>query len=805
MNNAMAGMPMGAPVVGGPMPMAMNPGAMPVPQQAQQQQQPSRSVLNTYIYDYFLKVGMYDLARAMLANDQSINVLKDSPGRRNENGNGMGNGVGDDPMDTDNKDELDKRPGDLPEANVPSTSETSFLQEWFSLFWDMLNGQRQKPGGNPQVGQYIGHTQNRLKQNHQQEMLRNLRPDQMGFNPAMMRNMSNGIQMAANKNTLARTAMANNQNNPQAMAMMQQAGKQGQMQRDPSDMDGNRRPASPGSTDNAPSPSKRQRLDSNTPFNPQQGAMMPNGRPQQQGMPGQQVGNSPFNRAQAAKEMLRQAGIDPGSLTDQQFQNFQNAPPASQQKSIQTYSQTLGQQQIQQMPNKGMPTPSNPQGQGSPMMAQGPNGADLNGYYPGNELAQGAMRPGPGNGQGGGSNHALQDYQMQLMLLEQQNKKRLMMARQEQDSMGGMPRDGPGVPGGPGGPGANGQPFPDTSPQGARTGASPNPSEQMKRGTPQMNPAGIPSPLPEGAQSRGSPNPMNFMPGGNMDPNMAGAQHFFKGMNGMDPNMVNAAQMNGAMRPPSSHPNQPFNGQITPQMMAARQAQGGQGGPAMQWQGGPNGANPMVAQGPQGQGQVQGTPQQRAMLPPSAPTPTGGPANGRAQEASPATSNAAPPTPQQSNKAAPKKKENKNAKSKAAAQKKNATTGATPAAEPSQDAEPQTPATPIPATNPANFAKNGPNAGAAQPPPVANPQTSAPPAPAPVAPQAHPDPTGGFGIDNGGGMVDFGSLDFANPMASDNVLQDFDFDSFLHDNDGGDPTFDFNPNFMEGTGEITTE
>jgi hypothetical protein len=32
-------------------------------------------------------------------------------------------------------------------------------------------------------------------------------------------------------------------------------------------------------------------------------------------------------------------------------------------------------------------------------------------------------------------NHALQDYQMQLMLLEQQNKKRLLMARQEQDSM----------------------------------------------------------------------------------------------------------------------------------------------------------------------------------------------------------------------------------------------------------------------------------------------------------------------------------------------------------------------------------
>jgi hypothetical protein len=33
--------------------------------------------------------------------------------------------------------------------------------------------------------------------------------------------------------------------------------------------------------------------------------------------------------------------------------------------------------------------------------------------------------------------HALQDYQMQLMLLEQQNKKRLMMARQEQDNISG--------------------------------------------------------------------------------------------------------------------------------------------------------------------------------------------------------------------------------------------------------------------------------------------------------------------------------------------------------------------------------
>ena len=65
----------------------------------------------------------------------------------------------------------------------------------------------------------------------------------------------------------------------------------------------------------------------------------------------------------------------------------------------------------------------------------------------------------PGGPQSG--NHALQDYQMQLMLLEQQNKKRLMMARQEQHENNpnapGMP--GVGMPGG-------------LSPSGSRTGMS---------------------------------------------------------------------------------------------------------------------------------------------------------------------------------------------------------------------------------------------------------------------------------------------------------------------------------------------
>jgi hypothetical protein len=168
MNNVgMANMTAMAGPVGAPMPMALNNGAMPTAQQMpQQQQQPSRTMLNTYIYDYFLKEGMYDLARAMLNSDQHINVLSKDGRRRDENG--LGNGVGDDAMDTDSKDDMDKRPNDLPAANVPATTDSCFLYEWFALFWDMLNGHRSRPGGNTNVNQYIHHTQvDRLAQSPQ--------------------------------------------------------------------------------------------------------------------------------------------------------------------------------------------------------------------------------------------------------------------------------------------------------------------------------------------------------------------------------------------------------------------------------------------------------------------------------------------------------------------------------------------------------------------------------------------------------------------------------------------------------------
>lgn len=79
--------------------------------------------------------------------------------------------------------------------------------------------------------------------------------------------------------------------------------------------------------------------------------------------------------------------------------------------------------------NQGSPVPMDP---AKDMYAAGA----VNGRM---AMAPNPAAPGQG-GQGGPTgNHALQDYQMQLMLLEQQNKKRLLMARQEQDTLGHQP------------------------------------------------------------------------------------------------------------------------------------------------------------------------------------------------------------------------------------------------------------------------------------------------------------------------------------------------------------------------------
>lgn len=116
--------------------------------------------LNTYIYDYFLKRGYHECARALVQDDSiKLNTeppTKTSPGHR---GDGAINGVDGDAMMMDKDGDKIKVADDLPRPSLPSESQqSSFLLDWFSLFWDFFWAQRKK-GNSNDVRQYLQHTQ----------------------------------------------------------------------------------------------------------------------------------------------------------------------------------------------------------------------------------------------------------------------------------------------------------------------------------------------------------------------------------------------------------------------------------------------------------------------------------------------------------------------------------------------------------------------------------------------------------------------------------------------------------------------
>ena len=408
---------------------------------------------------------------------------------------------------------------------------------------------------------------------------------------------------------------------------------QQQMRRDPSDMDVNgQRARTPSSGDNAPSPSKRPRIEG-VPFNAQ--PMMQNNRGPMQSMQGQPMMDPSMN---PANQMLINSGIDPETLSAGQYSTFQQQAPAVQAKSIQVNQRLQG--NGRPAPRPGMP------GQGSPMVGPGYDlGAGVPEFMSGQAMVRGSVPPGANNS----GNHALQDYQMQLMLLEQQNKKRLLMARQEQDNV--RQPEGQQIPGGPSY--AQG-----VSPSGSRSGPSPGPNDQMGKRSPKMVPGGLPgSPMPDGmAQARSSPASMGFH-------GQVPAEMFQ--MRGIE-NGIGPTAPNGMRMQPSSHPGQIGGGGFNPaqpqqQHAEAMRAQATRMPNGQQWQQAPPPGQAPVMQPNQGQQPAQmGTPQQRNAMPPPQAVPTGTGANG-ARPSPPAQG--APPTPQPANKANPKgKKDTKETK-----------------------------------------------------------------------------------------------------------------------------------------------
>lgn len=145
--------------VGGPIgqPRAMNNGASGIPRNvnAEESKDP-KFELDSYIYDYFVKNEQYDVARAMKnCSGIRLNLAKDiktSPSRREVNGM-------DESMDSDSKEDVRNRPDDLPPVNVGSGDlSVPFLHEWWCIFWDICQAQRNR-GSNGAATQYLMHTQ----------------------------------------------------------------------------------------------------------------------------------------------------------------------------------------------------------------------------------------------------------------------------------------------------------------------------------------------------------------------------------------------------------------------------------------------------------------------------------------------------------------------------------------------------------------------------------------------------------------------------------------------------------------------
>ena len=422
--------------------------------------------------------------------------------------------------------------------------------------------------------------------------------------------------------------------------MMQRMQMQQQMQGTPMERQGSNmdnmsgpRSGSPNSGE-APSP-KRQRLDGSMGQMQQRPGPPNHAQSQQVGLSTSSNPGTPGIDPAAyhqTENLLRQRGVDPASVDPQTILNLSQLPANNQAKSVEAYSSSI-QQHMKQAMNKSAQgiTPNPGMGQGSPMSmdnnpefyAAAANGGRGPSLPPGMGMpGQAANAAAAAAGQGGtNGNHALQDYQMQLMLLEQQNKKRLLMARQEQDSMAN-----PGMPG----PGGFAQGM---SPGGGGRGGDPSPNTGDMRGTPKMNKGMSPNGDMGG---RGSPQPGMMNPG--MVPEQLRAQ------------VIASGQM---MRPPSSHPMGQPGAPLTQEQMMLMRSQNGQMMPNGNWQ--PGQGPPMMpgqpGQGPPGPNM---TPRQQPMGPPPAP-PAGTNPSSPAQPP-------APPTPSQATKAKPGSKEAKGKK-----------------------------------------------------------------------------------------------------------------------------------------------
>lgn len=515
-------------------------------------------LLNSYIYDYMLKNAWSTAARAFMEVAEVPLSGENRPGNKEERiqldmdglrGNDKEGSLGAE----DSKAENSTLPpvkqesahsseseagasysGLLQPAVIPVDTPGGFLLEWWTVFWDIFNAKSGK-GGSDAATAYFAHAQ---KMKHEQQraiasmgqphiVMINPQSNSTNFNPALMRtfDMPNGVanisgpsdaaaqgadaqilgRIPLNEKTrqiLMRQAVNNNirrfspnatqiqqLKNPQFLQNQQQSStSQGQRnQRDlETDVNGQAQSSrSPALSNQVLSPSKRQKLSPDGSYTPIQGTIQ--ARPQM--MQNNLIAAPATLQNQQAKQMLLNSGINPVGLTQQQFTTFQSPTPSIQQRQLQEYTQGFPNQQ-QRVINIAKGQVSNQCVPSSIISADG-NEIGPNDFY-GNILSsQQNCPPNP-------NNHTLEDYQMQLMFLEQQNKKRLMMTHQDQERLQSQDSSA----------------FQILSPQGVRNALSPkNNHNDAKRGISKVAHQNSPNSPTDGPLSQQNNTSRNTSPG----------------------------------------------------------------------------------------------------------------------------------------------------------------------------------------------------------------------------------------------------------------------------------------------------
>lgn len=157
--------------------------------------------LNTAIYDYLLRNGLFDIARTF---SKQMDVEQKQEGKPSPNQRGQqSNGV-DDGMDVDSKDTLiHGKPADLALGAI----EADFLKDWWCQFWEIWNGHRKPKAAPAQTQQYIAAQRMAMQGRVNIMMNGNGAPNMRGYN-GMVPGVNNGVAM---QNDLKRAAMQNQQ------------------------------------------------------------------------------------------------------------------------------------------------------------------------------------------------------------------------------------------------------------------------------------------------------------------------------------------------------------------------------------------------------------------------------------------------------------------------------------------------------------------------------------------------------------------------------------------------------------------